>query len=162
MSFDLDSAKVQVRNFVEKYDQLNKPLVQASEKTKVEKELIFVGALAAVFLLVFLITGGDVIIDAIGFMYPFYMSLKAIETDDPEDDKQWLTYWIVFVLFKLVENVADVLISFIPFYFLFKVAFLVWCCHPSFKGATLVYDLVFKTYVVPALGIKAHADTKLD
>ena len=75
---------------------------------------------------------------------------------DALQDKQWLTYWIVFVLFKLTENVADVLMSFIPFYFLFKVAFLVWCCHPSFKGATLIYDLVFKAYVVPALGIKGE------
>jgi receptor expression-enhancing protein 5/6 len=146
--------QTQVKNFVEKYDQLNKPLVQAAEKTKVEKEFIFVGALAAALLLLFFITGGDVIIDIIGFVYPFYMSLKAIETDDPEDDKQWLTYWIVFVLFKFTENVADVIISFIPFYFVFKVAFLVWCCHPTSKGAALVYDLVFKAYVVPALGLK--------
>jgi receptor expression-enhancing protein 5/6 len=142
-----------VRNFIEKYP-INKYLVQASEKTKVEKEFIFVGALAVTLLLVFLLTGGDIIIDAIGFVYPFYMSLKAIETDSPEDDKQWLTYWIVFVLFKLTEHIADVLIAFIPFYFLFKVAFLSWMAHPSFKGATLVYDLVFKAYVVPAMGIK--------
>lgn len=146
-----------MRNFVEKFDPVNKVLVQASEKTKVDKEFIFVGALALLLLLVFFITGGDVIIDVIGFVYPFYMSLKAIETDDSEDDKQWLTYWIVFVLFKVLENVADVLIAFIPFYFLFKVAFLVWCCHPSFKGATLVYDLVFKAYLVPALGIKGKS-----
>ena len=127
--------------------------MKASEKTKVEKEIIFVVALAVLFLLVFFITGGDVIIDIIGFAYPFYMSLKAIETEATDDDKQWLTYWIVFVLFKLVENIADVLVSFIPFYFFFKVGFLVWACHPSFKGATLVYDLVFKSYIVPALGI---------
>lgn len=134
-----------MRNFIEKYP-INKYLVDASEKTKVEKEIIFVGSLALAFLLVFLITGGDIIIDAIGFIYPFYMSLKAIETDTSEDDKQWLTYWIVFVLFKLTENVADVLISFIPFYFLFKVAFLVWMAHPSFKVAnnhlpTLLFEV---------------------
>lgn len=152
MTFDLDSAKLQVRNFVERYP-FNKYLVQASEKTKVEKEFIFVGAVALSILLIFLITGGEIIIDIVGFVYPFYMSLKAIESDASDDDKQWLTYWIVFVLFKIVENIADILISFIPFYFVFKVAFLVWCCHPSFKGAALVYDLVFKTYVVPALGI---------
>lgn len=143
-----------MRDFVEKYPPINKYLVQASEQTKVEKEIIAVGAVALLFLLIFFLTGGDIIIDIIGFVYPFYMSLKAIETETADDDKQWLTYWIVFVLFKLTENVADVLISFIPFYFVFKVAFLVWCCHPSFKGATLIYDLVFKAHVVPLLGIK--------
>ena len=70
---------------MEKYPPVNKYLVQASEQTKVEKEIICVGAVALLFLLVFLVTGGDIIIDIIGFVYPFYMSLKAIETDTSDD-----------------------------------------------------------------------------
>lgn len=160
MSFDLENAKLQVRNFIEKHSTVNHYLVEASEKTKVEKEFIFVGAIAVLFLLIFALTGGDVVIDLIGFGYPFYMSLKAIETETVDDDKQWLTYWIVFVFFKLVENIADVLISFIPFYFFFKVGFLVWASHPSFKGATLIYDLIFKSYIVPALGIRVKSQKR--
>lgn len=159
MSFDLENAKLQVRNFIERYP-INTYLVQASEKTKVEKEYIFLGSIAFLFLLFFLATGGDVIIDIVGFGYPFYMSLKAIETDDLDDDKQWLTYWIVFVLFKITENIADALVSFIPFYMFIKIGFLVWCCHPSFKGATLVYDAIIKAHIIPALGINKGTPAK--
>lgn len=35
----------------------------------------------------------------IGFAYPAYMSFKAIQTADAKDDKQWLTYWVVFSFF---------------------------------------------------------------
>jgi hypothetical protein len=59
--------------------------------------------------------------DLIGFVYPVYASIKAIESKSTEDDSQWLTYWLIFGLFKLIEELADVLISFIPFYFLSKV-----------------------------------------
>ena len=35
--------------------------------------------------------------NVVGFVYPAYMSFKAIETeDDVDDDIQWLTYWVVF------------------------------------------------------------------
>jgi receptor expression-enhancing protein 5/6 len=37
----------------------------------------------------------------IGFVYPLIASVKAIETETLDDDKQWLTYWIIFVFFKV-------------------------------------------------------------
>ncbi|KIH44001.1 TB2/DP1, HVA22 family [Ancylostoma duodenale] len=30
-----------------------------------------------------------------GFIYPAYVSVKAIETATKDDDTQWLTYWSV-------------------------------------------------------------------
>lgn len=59
--------------------------------------------------------------DLVGFIYPVYASIKAIETKTKEDDAQWLTYWLVFGLFKVIEGPADFLISSIPFYFFIKV-----------------------------------------
>ena len=35
----------------------------------------------------------------VGFVYPAYMSIKAIETKGGDDDKQWLTYWLVYSFF---------------------------------------------------------------
>lgn len=81
-------------------------------------------------------------------------SIKAIETDSKEDDTLWLTYWIIFSLFKVVEGISDFVISFIPFYFFLKAALLVWCYHPKSKGAEKLYALVIKPYVVPYLSVK--------
>jgi receptor expression-enhancing protein 5/6 len=37
-----------------------------------------------------------IIVDMVGVLYPAYISFKAIETPHLDDDKQWLTYWVVF------------------------------------------------------------------
>ena len=41
--------------------------------------------------------------DMVGFIYPMYMSIKAIESVEKADDSQWLTYWLIFSLFKVVH-----------------------------------------------------------
>ena len=99
----------------------------------------------------YMIGFGHFLIDLIGFVPPLYYSIKAVETNEKDDDTQWLTYWIIFSVFKLTEGIADFLISFIPFYFLIKVAFLVWCYYPSTKGAQQMYNAVVKPYIVPVI-----------
>lgn len=95
--------------------------------------------------------------DLIGFVYPVYASIKSIQTSDNESHTQWLTYWLIFGMFKVVEGIADAIISLIPFFFPAKVIFLIWCYYPSFKGAQVIYDAVLKPYVVPLI-IPAKSD----
>ena len=64
----------------------------------------------------------NVIIDIVGFVYPFIASIYALQTEDKSDDEQWLTYWIVFALFKMFESILDTFISFVPFYHWLKVS----------------------------------------
>ena len=47
----------------------------------------------------------------------------------------------------MVEGATDVFISWIPFYFVLKLGFLVWCCHPASKGAVVVYNVAIKPFV---------------
>lgn len=89
--------------------------------------------------------------DLVGYLYPVYASIKAIETDEKDDDTQWLTYWLLFATIKIFEGVAAPLIVFIPFYHVGKVLFLVYAYYPSTKGATVVYNTFFKPYVVPVI-----------
>ena len=49
--------------------------------------------------LVMLGVGQVYITTMIGVLYPAFMSFLALETDDKEDDKLWLTYWVVFGFF---------------------------------------------------------------
>ena len=37
------------------------------------------------------------------FLYPAYWSIKALETSDLKDDRKWLTYWVVFAFFSVLE-----------------------------------------------------------
>jgi len=146
------------KEFVERFPVVNKLLITAEEKTKVQKEYLAIAALTVPILLMFALGGGHFIIDLIAYLYPAYASIKAIETDDTDDDTQWLTYWLVFSLFKLIEGVADSLISFIPFYFIGKIAFLVWCFYPGLDGAKVIYMQFVKPNLVPLLGLNSGAD----
>lgn len=50
-----------------------------------------------------------------------YFRCKAIDSVDKDDDTQWLTYWVVYAVFGILEYFTDILLSWIPFYFLLKV-----------------------------------------
>lgn len=49
-------------------------------------------------------------------------SIKAIESEGSRDDRQWLTYWVVYALFNILEYFSDLLLSWFPFYYLMKVS----------------------------------------
>lgn len=84
------------------------------------------------------------ITNIVGIVFPAYWSIKAIESDEADDDKQWLTYWIVFALFSLLDLFSGFILRFIPFYFFFKLIFLIVMMAPNIKGATIVYDNVIR------------------
>jgi len=88
------------------------------------------------------ITGiaSDFITAIMGFLYPAYMSFKALETPDDGDDIQWLTYWVVFVLISFLDSVFGTVLSLIPLYHLVKLVFYVYLFYPKSKGATVIYN----------------------
>jgi len=55
-------------------------------------------------------------------------SIKAIETKQKDDDTKWLTYWVVYSVFHLMEFFADIFLFWIPLYWFFKVILKVLCC----------------------------------
>ena len=91
--------------------------------------------------------GGTYITVAIGVAYPVFMSFLALESEGSDDDKQWLTYWVVFGLLNLVDQFSGFVLSLIPFYFFLKLCFLIFLMHPSTMGALMVYD----TYILPLM-----------
>lgn len=110
------------------------------EATNVPKEiLVLTGGI--VFLgLIFLSIGIGSFCSIIGFLYPAYKSLEAIENRGRGDVTQWLIYWVVYSFFSVLEVFTDILLYWIPFYFAFKLAFLLWAMHPQIKGAKFLYD----------------------
>ncbi|RYY87458.1 HVA22/TB2/DP1 family protein [archaeon] len=39
--------------------------------------------------------------DLVGFVYPAYASIKAIESKEKDEEKLYLSYWLLFGLFKV-------------------------------------------------------------
>ena len=80
----------------------------------------------------------------VGFVYPAYKSFQAVETKTKGDDVQWLVYWVIFAFFTILETFVDLLLFWIPFYYAFKLAFLLWAMLPQTKGAKFLYDSFLK------------------
>mmetsp|Transcript_8375 Transcript_8375/g.17295 ORF Transcript_8375/g.17295 Transcript_8375/m.17295 type:complete len:178 (-) Transcript_8375:79-612(-) len=75
----------------------------------------------------------------VGFIYPSWASYKALESKSPVAAAQWLTYWVVFSLFTVLEYFADYVISWLPLYYLLKLGFILWLQLPQTQGATQLY-----------------------
>ncbi|XGW20202.1 hypothetical protein V3C99_003762 [Haemonchus contortus] len=83
-----------------------------------------------------------------GFIYPAYVSIKAIETATKDDDTQWLTYWVVFAVLSVAEFFSQQIVAVFPVYWLFKSLFLLWLYLPSTMGATKIYHKAIKPVFV--------------
>lgn len=129
------------------YDQLQ----ELEKQTGQPKILFAVLFLAAFSSTIYLFGGMKLVSDFICFVYPAYVSLMAISSPDPADDTQWLTYWVVFAVFSIVESALGFIVVWIPFYFAIKVGFFMWLYHPKFMGAVLVYKEVITPFVMPHL-----------
>lgn len=114
-------------------------------KTKVQRVYILIGLL--LFLALYLVAGygAQFLANIIGFIYPAYASMAAIETPDARDDTKWLTYWVVFSLFATLEYPFEFILQYIPFYYLIKCVFFAWLFLPVMNGASVLY----KTFVRP-------------
>ena len=91
-------------------------------------------------LLVFTGVASGFLVTIVGFLYPSYMSFKALESSTKADDKFLLTYWVIFAFFRVFDGLFGFLLHLIPFYDLLKLVFLVYLYYPRTRGATVVYD----------------------
>lgn len=117
-------------------------LSEVEKKTGYPKAYFFAAGSILLTALITAVGGMKLISDLIGFLYPAYMSFKAIESSETVDDTQWLTYWVVFAKFSILESVAGFLVEWIPFYYVIKILFFTWLFHPKFMGAAMVYKQI--------------------
>ena len=125
------------------------------------------GFVGLYLLLVAFNLGGQLLTNVAGFVIPGYYSLAALFTTTSRDDTQWLTvrfccllatdqifravafgfgtdwlssphtqYWVVFAFLTVIESLISVVYWF-PFYFMFKLVFLLWLSLPTFRYVVL-------------------------
>uniref|UniRef100_A0A1L8DUI8 Receptor expression-enhancing protein n=3 Tax=Nyssomyia neivai TaxID=330878 RepID=A0A1L8DUI8_9DIPT len=98
--------------------------------------------------------------NVVGIIYPAYISMKALETADKVDDTKWLTYWVIYAVLSTVEFFSGFLTNFIPFYWLLKCIFLVWCMAPiDQNGSVFLYHRFIRPYF---LKHTSDADAAID
>jgi receptor expression-enhancing protein 5/6 len=124
-----------------------KCLTHAQQATGIPKEYIALISSFSLLSLVFFGIGAGSVCSIIGFLYPAYKSLLAIESKSRGDDTQWLIYWVVYCFFSMIEIFTDFLLYWIPFYYAFKLAFLLWAMLPQTKGAKFLYDSFLKDFL---------------
>ena len=126
---------------------MNEVFETVESATGLMKPQILQYGLISSVLLVMLGVGQSIITTLIGVVYPAFASFIALETEEKEDDKQWLTYWVCFGFFQIIDCFGGIILQFIPFYFFLKVAFMVWLFHPKSMGALWLYNNYMQAYV---------------
>ncbi|CAH1173750.1 unnamed protein product [Phaedon cochleariae] len=122
-------------------------LAQAEQKIGLDRVYIFIGAGALIGLWLVFGYFAELVCNTVGFIYPAYVSIKAIESKTKDDDTKWLTYWVVFSLFSVGEYFADFIVRWFPLYWLVKCIFLVWLMIPTdFNGSLILYRRIIKPY----------------
>ncbi|KAI9374898.1 protein yop1 [Aspergillus egyptiacus] len=126
-----------------KYPILN----NLERQTSVPKVYVVLGVGAIYTFLVFFNIAGELLTNLAGFVLPTYYSLSALFSSGKADDTQWLTYWVVYAFFTVIESAISAAYWF-PFYYIFKFALVLWMALPQTNGA----QIVFKSLLQPLLG----------
>ena len=109
--------------------------------------VIVFGGLVLISLITVFFFGWSLVTLGITVVYPAVQSIKAIESHDTQDDKDWLTYWIIFGLLTLADDLFGWLLAFIPYYSTLKIVFFLYLFVPYFKGAHKIYELVVQPFL---------------
>ena len=111
---------------------------------KVNPGLLLGGILSVIFLIVMLIKGWLIVMTFITVLYPAVHSIRAIESKEEEDDKVWLTYWMVFGVLNVLETFFGFIFWIIPYWGWLRLGLFVWLLLPQFRGSKVIYDSVVK------------------
>jgi len=118
--------------------------IDVSAKAGVNPGLILAGVGSVGLLILMMLQGWTILVTAVTVLYPAVHSIRAIESPDEEDDKVWLTYWMVFGLFTVAETFFGFIFYFIPYWDWIRLAVFVWLLLPNFNGAKTLYDGVIR------------------
>jgi len=126
-------------------------LINLEQRTQVPKTVLVAGAVALTSLLIFINALAAPVSNLVGWALPAYLSIKAIESPQHEDDIQWLTYWVVFGFFNFLESFAlRMVLYYFPWYYAFKTIFVLWLQLPATRGARTFYINVLRPVMYSA------------
>jgi len=140
MTAQLNNILASIDQRLQEKNKFTETLELIEKKTGVKRLYIFSGGVGFLALWLVFGYGAQLLCNSIGFVYPAYASVKAIESVQTSDDTKWLMYWVVFAVFSVVEFFSDLLLNWFPLYWLAKCIFLIWCFLPiTGNGTNFIY-----------------------
>lgn len=133
----------------------NRPLTQGLPKVYGVS-----GVAVLYFLLVFLNLGGigQLLANFATLVVPGYYSILAIESPGHSDDTHYLTYWVVYAFFSVIEFWSRTILYWVPFYWVFKTIFFLYLSLPFYNGSRWIYTTVIRP-LADQLGIRSSSSS---
>ena len=134
-------------NQISLLEKFEKHMNLLQEKTGIKGKFIIWGFIFILILIYFHIFE-EIITNLMGTIYPSFWTMKALEasTKSNEELKKWLIYWVVFSTFILIDRGFSFIVKFIPFYFFFKLIFLMVLLMPGSEVCVTIYNFFVKTF----------------
>jgi len=145
MSAQIDEMKKLVEDLERRLKEVPQ-LKQVGQKIGFPVVYLIGGVLVLLAVLIYVASGFSAIVNLVAFVYPAWASLKAIRSENKEDDTLWLAYWVFYGFFAVIESITDMLLFWIPFYELLKMCFYVYLYQA--KGALILYHSFLEPIVV--------------
>ena len=133
-----------LRALVSEVPALKKLGMMFEDATSVNFEYAAAGILAVALIMLFTGIGDEFIVHLCAFVYPFVQTIKVIEAGDKSAYTDWLIYWVIYGFVSVLDTFSDWLLYWIPFFAPLKLAFLVWCWLPSYRGSSTIYYSVIQ------------------
>merc|ERR1712159_318792 len=145
MSGDEKNIMEKIEAFLDKIDAMQ----TLQDKSGVKK--LYIAAGISLFVVIFILFGfgAGLLCNFVGFVYPAYASFKSLESQNTNDDRLWLTYWVVYSCFCLIEGFLEYVLFWVPFYYPIKLAFLCYLFLPQTKGAVQLYEKFLRPALKP-------------
>lgn len=126
---------------------------ELEEKTGYSKVYFFAASMSLASILIFAAGGMKLVSNLVGFLYPAYMSFKALEggKNIDGDATQWMTYWIIFCSINLMEDTFPFIPRSIGFFYVIKVLAVIYLYHPKTTGAQVIYTSGLRPYLLPIM-----------
>lgn len=139
----MDKIKAQLKEHTAVFDQWGDkvaPLKKAANDQGLNSgSFVAVGIFVfSVFMLLF--HGVELAITGYTILYPAMKSVRAIESKNADDDKHWLSYWMVVGVLEVLETFFGFIFWIIPFWRYIRVVMFVYLI--SFGGSTKVFMML--------------------
>lgn len=159
----IEPAVKKVDDFIAKYPSITQyeKFKEIEGKTGYSKVYFFLATFSLVALLICVTGGMKLASNLVGFLYPAYMSFKALEGGKTVDGDatQWMTYWIIFCSINLLEDTFPFLSRTVSFFYFVKIAAVIWLYHPKTTGAQVMYSSGLRPYLLPLMEGSAKTST---